>query len=281
MSLIICEGNICAGKTTLVKELARRLNYQAFFEPTATNPYLERYYQNREKWALTMQLFLLRQRFMTYINCLEHIESGKVKGAILDRSLFSDWVFAKKNYDDGFINEQGWELYNSIRNEMVSLIPIPQITLFLDVPSKICYDRIHNLRGRKCESGIPLDYLLGLEERYLCLLEELEQWNSVVIKVDWTQFGCAGDILKTIIKTICPEIKTKIVNKSSVKQGESNYEPNQLKTLWSTIIQKFVHIFDFKSYPEFKEVTKDTHKLRKVLKVDQDTNLSQFLKSDF
>ena len=42
--LIILEGNISAGKTTLAKDLAKRLDIKVFLEPTLTNPYLELFY---------------------------------------------------------------------------------------------------------------------------------------------------------------------------------------------------------------------------------------------
>ena len=43
--LIIVEGNIAAGKSTLCKDLATILNYGLFIEPTDSNPYLEKYYK--------------------------------------------------------------------------------------------------------------------------------------------------------------------------------------------------------------------------------------------
>jgi hypothetical protein len=42
--LIILEGNISAGKTSLARDLGRLLDYHVFLEPTVTNPYLERFY---------------------------------------------------------------------------------------------------------------------------------------------------------------------------------------------------------------------------------------------
>ena len=42
--IIIGEGNISAGKSTLCRELARELGYELFMEPVVTNPYLELYY---------------------------------------------------------------------------------------------------------------------------------------------------------------------------------------------------------------------------------------------
>ena len=38
--LLIVEGNIGVGKTTLTKKLADKLGYRIFLEPTTENPYL-------------------------------------------------------------------------------------------------------------------------------------------------------------------------------------------------------------------------------------------------
>ena len=51
--LICVEGNISAGKSTLCKELAERLDYELFLEPVLTNPYIERYYADVSEAAPT------------------------------------------------------------------------------------------------------------------------------------------------------------------------------------------------------------------------------------
>ena len=42
--VVIVEGNIGAGKSTLCRQLAQEMNYTIFLEPTVGNPYLEKYY---------------------------------------------------------------------------------------------------------------------------------------------------------------------------------------------------------------------------------------------
>ena len=39
--LIVVEGNISAGKSTLCRALADELGYELFLEPMITNPYIE------------------------------------------------------------------------------------------------------------------------------------------------------------------------------------------------------------------------------------------------
>ena len=77
-NIVLVEGNIGIGKTTLCRELAKRLKYKAFFEPATENPYLEKFYSNPKKYALQLQLWIFNQRCHTYADALKHIaQTGK------------------------------------------------------------------------------------------------------------------------------------------------------------------------------------------------------------
>jgi deoxyadenosine/deoxycytidine kinase len=90
------------------------------------------------------------------------------QGVILDRSVFSDWVFAEKNRVDGTIDQQGFgetsfcvssnrfsfralrrsDYYMALRKQMLQNLPTPSITLYLDVSAETCFERVHNMRER-------------------------------------------------------------------------------------------------------------------------------------
>eukprot|EP01104_Vermistella_antarctica_P011156 TRINITY_DN3090_c0_g1_i1.p2 TRINITY_DN3090_c0_g1~~TRINITY_DN3090_c0_g1_i1.p2 ORF type:complete len:275 (-),score=59.82 TRINITY_DN3090_c0_g1_i1:165-989(-) len=191
--LIIIEGNICAGKSTLSRELAAATQMELFLEPTATNPFLEKYYQNPKAYALKMQLWLLRQRYVAFVTAIKHIfKTGK--GVILDRSVFSDWVFAEQNRRDGNIDEAGFQYYMHLRNRMLARLPLPHIAVYLDVPAKVCCERIHALRKRDCESGIPIEYLEGLHSCYNEFASDLKASGANVLNLQWSEFGNAGHV---------------------------------------------------------------------------------------
>lgn len=71
--LVIVEGNIGVGKSTLACQLARQLNYRVFLEPTKKNPYLAKFYRDPRKYALKLQLWIFNQRFRTYIDATKHV----------------------------------------------------------------------------------------------------------------------------------------------------------------------------------------------------------------
>ena len=61
------------GKTTLARKLSLELRYKLFLEPTVENPYLEKFYAEPNKYALPLQLWILRQRYQTYLEAAKHI----------------------------------------------------------------------------------------------------------------------------------------------------------------------------------------------------------------
>jgi len=196
--VFIVEGNIGAGKTSLCLELGQQIkDAKVFLEPTVTNPYLEDFYRDPKKYALRMQIWLLHQRFKTYINALKFtLDTGKT--VILDRSVFSDWVFAEQNRREGNISEQGFNLYLELRKKMLASLPVPQYMVYLDTDPQECHRRILQLRKRKCESAIPLEYLQGLDSCYQEFINWMRSQGTTIIVLPWNNFGDAKGLLKLL-----------------------------------------------------------------------------------
>src|SRR5277367_3948639 len=94
--LIIVEGNIGAGKSSITKAIAEKLKAHAMYEPVESNPYLDDFYKDQKRWALEMQYWLMAKRFKMHEEAIEHIMTTG-QAVIMDRSIYGDAVFAKKN----------------------------------------------------------------------------------------------------------------------------------------------------------------------------------------
>jgi deoxyadenosine/deoxycytidine kinase len=182
--LIWVEGIIGAGKSTFSREISSRLNLRLIEEPVETNPYLEKFYQNPKEYAFGMQMFLLHKRYiMQRLAADEATGVGGYDGAILDRSLSGDRVFAKLHNEAGNINDLDWKTYEMAYNYMCRTLLPPTLLIYLDVQPQTAYDRMKT-RNRKAEAGVTLDYLCKLRKGYQEILTEAEQsllpWSHAI-----------------------------------------------------------------------------------------------------
>ncbi len=116
--MIVIGGMIGVGKTTTAKMLEKELGLPTYFESVRGNEILSLFYTTtpgekmKMRYPFLSQLSFLRARFNTLRN------ASKEKNAILDRSLYEDCYFAKKNYELGNINELEMKVYDSFAKEI-------------------------------------------------------------------------------------------------------------------------------------------------------------------
>ena len=63
MRYIVIEGVIGVGKTSLARILSQRFKGMLVLEEFEQNPFLERFYEDRDRWAFQTQLSFLASRF--------------------------------------------------------------------------------------------------------------------------------------------------------------------------------------------------------------------------
>ena len=176
--VIILEGNIGAGKTTLAHKISAAikrlgLKSQTHEEPASgTNPFLDDYYKDPKATAFKMQMFMLAKRFRTTMNaqCNAADDGG---WHVLDRSYYGDICFANVQRKLGFFDENEFAVYLEHHRMMRTFLAMPSLAVFLKCGVARCQERICK-RARACESGIEDSYLSALQseiddlERVLC-----------------------------------------------------------------------------------------------------------------
>jgi len=200
MKMIIIEGNIGAGKSTLTTKLAERLNAKPFYEPVETNPYLAKYYEDPKQYALPMQFYLMSNRYEMHQQGIEHIWKTQ-QPCLFDRSIYGDYIFAKRNWLDGNMSDLDFENYNKMRKVMFKSLMVPHITLYLKSDPEVSYRNIMK-RERDCEKTIPLDYLRGLDNLYKELIYDMKTMGSTVVEIDWNEFRPTDYVIDKINQVI-------------------------------------------------------------------------------
>jgi deoxyadenosine/deoxycytidine kinase len=196
--MILIEGNIGAGKTTVGSTLADSGELGFIEEPTkawqegfASNM-LELFYSDPHRWSFTFQTCAFITRAKTWQEVLAVTDHDRV---ILERSIFCDrFVFAENCYRTGLMSPVEYQLYLGLWNFLVSNFCVePDLILYLRTPAQVCLQRIRD-RGRGEESDITLEYLLQLEQLHDRWL--LDHPRAVVLDGDrrWT----AAEILAEI-----------------------------------------------------------------------------------
>jgi deoxyadenosine/deoxycytidine kinase len=168
------EGIIGSGKTTLTENLAKNLGLRPIFEPVASNPYLDLFYKYPRRWAFPMQIELLHRRFaMQKLAAFEAATAGGFRGAILDRGLPGDRVFARLHMLADNMSQLEWETYERAYDIMTCSLTPPSLLIFLDIEPDVALQRIKT-RARGAEVGIDRKYLEDLRRGYLDLMVEID-----------------------------------------------------------------------------------------------------------
>jgi deoxyadenosine/deoxycytidine kinase len=155
---IAIEGVIGAGKTSLAQKLSTKLGSNLILEQFEENPFLEKFYVDRNRFAFQTQMFFLINRYKQ--------QQQLNQQELFSKYIVSDYIFEKDKIF-AYLNLSGEELklYESIFPLLERDIPKPDLVIFLQSSS----DRLMNnikLRGRKFERNLTRAYLSELSEAY-------------------------------------------------------------------------------------------------------------------
>lgn len=162
-TVITIAGTVGVGKSTMTKALAEALNFRTSFEKVDTNPYLDKFYEDFEKWSFHLQVYFLAERFKEQKRIFEY--GG---GFIQDRSIYEDTgIFAKMHYDKGTMSPTDYETYTNLFDAMVMTpyFPHSDLLVYLEGPIDAVIGRIQE-RGRTMEQQTPNDYWIEMHDRY-------------------------------------------------------------------------------------------------------------------
>jgi deoxyadenosine/deoxycytidine kinase len=173
MRIIVVQGNIGSGKSTFVDKLKTRYGARKdiCFLQEPVNEWLtikdkngvnilENYYKDQPKYAFMFQM-------MAYISRLamlkRAIESNEYEYIITERCLNTDRnVFCKMLYDDGLIEDIGYQIYNKWFDEFNNFNTVDYIHIYLKTDPIVSKTRVD--KRARVEESIPIEYLTKCHE---------------------------------------------------------------------------------------------------------------------
>lgn len=180
-ALITVAGTVGVGKSTLTHALAARLGFRTSMEKVDTNPYLEKFYHDFERWSFHLQIYFLAERFKEQKAI---VEAGG--GFVQDRSIYEDTgIFAKMHADQGTMSLTDYETYNSLFEAMVMTpyFPHPDVLIYLEGELPSILKRIR-LRGREMEIQTDISYWEHMHQRYAKWIDEFSACPVLRLNID-------------------------------------------------------------------------------------------------
>lgn len=170
---IAVEGPIGVGKTSLTKRLADTFNYELLLERAEENPFLERFYQDPARHALSTQLFFLFQRSQQIQELRQDDLFKPVR--VADFLIEKDRLFAQQNLDS-----DEYELYLNVYRHLTIDAPAPDLVIYLQAPTSTLMNRIRK-RGIAAEQSIEPQYLENLNQAYTDFFHFYEQSPLLIV----------------------------------------------------------------------------------------------------
>ncbi len=155
---IVVEGPIGVGKTSLAQRLADHIGADILLEKPQDNPFLERFYQDPQRHAMSTQLFFLFQR-INEVRDQAQMDLFRTR-TVSDYLFNKDALFARLN-----LSEDEYKLYQNIYQSLAPKAPIPDLVIYLQATTSTLIDRVRR-RGRDYERSVTDDYLNRLGDSY-------------------------------------------------------------------------------------------------------------------
>lgn len=199
MTYLALEGNIGAGKTTLSKLLAREMNARLILEEFADNPFLAAFYNNKERYAFSLEMSFLADRYhqLGDLNTSDLFQPF----TIADYSIYKSLIFAQNNLKDKELS-----LYRNFFEITAGSLRKPDLILYLHRSMNKLQSHIKQ-RGRSYEQSIESTYLDDIQANYIRFFKQRSEIKVVVLNADNYDFLNNRQDLLSVISLLEKDFK--------------------------------------------------------------------------
>jgi len=189
---VVVEGNIGSGKTTLVNMIAELYDARAILETFEDNPFLPKFYEDRERYAFPVELSFLAARYRQLKKDIQHKDLFH-RLTVSDYHFLKSLIFARET-----LPQDEYKLYRQLFDIIYEMVPVPDIYIYLHRPVDVLLKFI-KLRGRDYEKNIDAVYLKKIQNGYFRFFKEHPDLKIVVVDVGDKDFIENRNVFKNIL----------------------------------------------------------------------------------
>jgi len=178
---IAIEGNIGAGKTSLAKKIAIDFNSKLILERFADNPFLPKFYKDPERYAFTLEMSFLSERYQQISEDLSQLNLFN-ELIVSDYDIHKSLIFSKVN-----LNQDEFSLYRKLFYDMYKQTLKPDLFIFLNQEIPRLQKNITS-RGRDYENEITDEYLSKINSGYFEFFKSRPDINFKIIDISTLDF---------------------------------------------------------------------------------------------
>jgi deoxyguanosine kinase len=192
---IAVEGPIGAGKSTLARFLADELKARLVEEKPDENPFFALFYQDPARYALSVQLYFLLQRYAQQAELAQ--EDLFAQGGVVSDYLFAkDRLFAALN-----LSPEELRLYDRIYQALAPRAVAPDLVVYLQARTDVLLERIAR-RGRREEAPIEPDYVRRVAEAYAEFFFNYNEGPLLIVNVSEIDFVASVEDRRALVEVI-------------------------------------------------------------------------------
>jgi len=173
---IAVDGPMGAGKSALATRLAAQFGGDLIHEHANDNPFLQRFYNQPDNFALQTQLYFLFQRTKRLKELRQEDLLSSVR--ITDFTLAKDSIFANLTLEPDEL-----ELYGYLYSQLTAQLPSPDLVIYLQASVDVLMKRIRS-RGLLYERKLKRETLTRLTESYAQYYMTYSDSALIVINAD-------------------------------------------------------------------------------------------------
>ncbi|WP_373057174.1 2-amino-4-hydroxy-6-hydroxymethyldihydropteridine diphosphokinase [Zunongwangia sp. H14] len=178
---IAVEGNIGAGKTSFSTMVSQDFNARLILERFKDNPFLPKFYENKERYAFPLEMSFLADRYQQLSDDLAQYDLFK-DFVISDYDVFKSLIFAKIT-----LQEDEYLLYHKLFHLMYKELVKPELYIYLYQNTARLLENIKK-RGRDYEQNIQAEYLMEINQSYLSFIKSQTGMKVQIIDISDKDF---------------------------------------------------------------------------------------------